>query len=253
MKILIKKMRSLFLRVYITMAEKRYKRLRYLLQKKSSSDTLVVCFSGFGTGGAARYNYINTLKTVGFNKLFILDNFGYNKQGSYYLGENGDWFLPDMIAGLIKKIQIERQIKHIVMVGSSKGGTAALYYSIKMGAEACVIGAPQYFIGDYLSIDKHLPILEGIMGDTSSESIQVLNCVIRDCIQSAPKHKPQVYIHYSPKEHTYTEQIVGMIGDLVRCGYTVVEDSDYDYLDHGEVSKHFPQYLLSVLAKMEEK
>lgn len=34
MKMLIKKMRSLFLRVYITMAEKRYKRLRYLLQKK---------------------------------------------------------------------------------------------------------------------------------------------------------------------------------------------------------------------------
>ena len=71
---------------------KKYERLRYLLQTSRLSDTLVVCFSGFGNGGVAKYNYISTLKSVNANKLFILDDFGYNKQGSYYLGENGDWF-----------------------------------------------------------------------------------------------------------------------------------------------------------------
>ena len=211
----------------------------------------MVCFSGFGHGGRAKYNYIDTLKTVHVNKLFILDDFGYNKSGSYYLGEDGEWFLPKMIVNLIKKIQTERDIKHLVMVGSSKGGSAALYYSIKMGAEACIIGAPQYFIGDYLNIDKHLPILEGIMGNSTSESIQKLNCVMCDCVKSAASHKPKVYIHYSPKEHTYLEHIVDMIGDLERYGYTVVEDGNYDYTDHGEVAKYFPRYLLKILQNLD--
>lgn len=243
-----KKLRSVFLRLYIPMAENRYERLHYLLQTNRRSDTLVVCFSGFGNGGAAKYNYINTLKSVNANKLFILDNFGYNHQGSYYLGEQGDFFLPNMVISLIKKVQKERKINHVVMVGSSKGGSAALFYSIKMEAEACIIGAPQYFIGDYLSIDKHLPILEGIMGNTLSESVDRLNRVMSDCVRDASLQKPTVYIHYSPKEHTYPEHIVDMIGELESCGYTVVEDSEYEYTEHGDVAKYFPKYLLSVLS-----
>lgn len=246
----MKKIRSRLFALYIRAAEKQYKRLRYLLQTKSSSETLVVCFSGFGDGGAARYNYIKTLHTVNANKLFILDDFGFNKQGSYYLGENGDLFLPDMIVSLIEKIQKERCIKHFVMVGSSKGGSAALFYAIKLEADACIIGAPQYFIGDYLNIDKHLPILNGIMGNTNSESVQKLNCIMKNCVQSAVKHKPQVYIHYSPNEHTYYEHIHAMIDDLEHCGYMVYKDADYEYTEHSEVAKHFPQYLLSVLNKI---
>lgn len=246
----INKIRSGLIKLYIRLAEKRYDHLRYLLQINHSSDTLVVCFSGFGNGGSAKYNYINTLKTINVNKLFILDDFGYKKQGSYYLGENGNWFLPDMIVGLIQKIKTERQIKHLVMVGSSKGGSAALFYSIKMGAEACIIGAPQYFLGDYLSIDKHLPILEGIMGNTSSEAIQQLNCIMRDCVQTNSQYKPQVYIHYSPKEHTYFEHIAEMLSDLERCGFVVYEDADYEYTEHSDIAKYYPQYLLGVLNKM---
>lgn len=248
-----KKMRSAYFKLYIKIAEKKYKRLRYLLQTKKESDTLIVCFSGFGTGGSARYNYVRSLESVIANKLFILDNFGYNKQGSYYLGENGDWFLPEMVVSLIQKIKEEKNIKRLVLIGSSKGGTAALFYGIKTGADACIIGAPQYFIGDYLSIDKHVPILKGIMGDASSDSIQKLNMLLSDCVSSSDLNKPKVYIHYSPKEHTYIEHIADMIGDLRRCGYTVYEDSDYSYVDHSQVAKHFPRFLLSALTKVMEE
>lgn len=64
---------------------------------------------------------MNTLKTINANQLFILDDFGYKKQGSYYLGENGDWFLPNMIESLIKTIKAKNNIKQVVMIGSSKG------------------------------------------------------------------------------------------------------------------------------------
>ncbi len=217
------------------------------------SDTLVVCFSGFGDGGRSRYNYIKTLQTNDANKLFILDDFGYKKQGSYYLGENGDWFLPDMVSGLINDIKNKRKIKHLVMVGSSKGGSAALYYAIKLEADACIIGAPQYFVGDYLNTDKHIPIMKGIMGNTTSESIFELNDYMRNCISSNVICKPKVYIHYSPKEHTYSEHIAEMLVDLKRCGYVVYEDADYEYTEHKEVAKYFPEYLQRVLMKLLEK
>ena len=253
MKRYLKKIRSALFKVYIRANEKKHKRLKYLLQTNSSSDTLIVCFSEFGNGGAAKYNYINTLKSVDAHKLFILDNFGYNKQGTYYLGENGDWFLPDMIVDLVQSIRKELHINHLVMVGSSKGGSAALYYSILTEADACIIGAPQYFIGNYLNDDKHRLLLTGITGDASKASVDKLNCVMPECVRNNPRRKPRVYIHYSPKEHTYHEHIVDMLTDLNRCGYEVREDSDYEYTEHKDVAKHYPYYLLSVLETQTKK
>ena len=78
-------------RVYIRLAQKKYKRITYLLQK-GETDTLVISFSGFPGNGPAKYNYMKTLQKLKAHKLFVLDNFGYQKQGSYYLGEQGDFF-----------------------------------------------------------------------------------------------------------------------------------------------------------------
>lgn len=232
------------------MSEKQYKCIRYILKENRKSDTLIVCFSGFGNNGSAKYNYIKTLQPVKCNQLFILDNFGYKKQGSYYLGENGKFFLPDMISNLIQEIQSKRNIKHILMIGSSKGGTAALYYAIKLSADACIIGAPQYRIGDYLNTDDHISILKGIMGNIDTESIERLNVLLYESISLAKPKKPLVYIHYSPKEHTYPEHIRDLLVDLKRNSYTVYQDANYDYTDHKSVAKYFPQYLHKILNHM---
>lgn len=243
---MVKKCKSLLLKIYIRMAQKRYKRLKYIYQREKSK-TLVVSFSGFPGNTCAKYNYINTLKEVNAHRLFILDDFGYKKQGSYYLGEEGDWFVPEMVIELIKKIQSENKIEHVVMIGSSKGGTAALYFAIKMEADSCVIGAPQFYLGDYLNIDKHMDILKGIVGRIEKDSIQKLNSILPECISSASSKKPNVYIHYSPMEHTYREHIADLIHELKKYEYAVVEDSNYKYTEHRDVAKFFPLYLTKIL------
>lgn len=243
---MIKKLRSALLKTKIRLFQRKYKRLTYLFQR-GTSKTLVVSFSGFAGVGPARYNYINTLKDLDAHRLFILDDFGYQKCGSYYLGEQGEWFLPPMVMELIRKIQQENGINRIITVGSSKGGTAALFYGIQLKADCCIIGAPQYHCGDYLNIPKHLPILEGIMGTTDQSAIDKMNQVFRECICNPTAHHPEVYIHYSPKEHTYWEHIADLIADLKKYGYPVAEDAGYTYTDHGDVAKHFPGYLLKVL------
>lgn len=76
--------------------QKSYKDIKYVLEKsKTKSDTLIVSFSGFSKmGNPPVYNYESTLRPIDANKLFILDDTGYNKAGSYYLGENGVYDRP---------------------------------------------------------------------------------------------------------------------------------------------------------------
>ena len=208
---------------------------------------MIISFSGFPGKQKAKYNYMRTLNKIDAYKLFLLDDFGYKKRGSYYLGEDGDWFLPQQIGELVTAIREKYNIEHVVTIGSSKGGTAALYYSIKLHADFCVIGAPQFYLGDYLNTEKHADILEGIMGNKNAETIAQLNSVMIDCIQMCGSNKPEVYIHYSPCEHTYKEHIADMLAMLKKHGFCVWENSNYEYANHADVAKYFPAYMISVL------
>jgi len=244
---IIKKIRLI---MWMKSHEKRYKNLRYLFVKGKDDKRLIVSFSAFpGKGKKSVYNYISTLKNLDCSKLFILDNFGYKKGGSYYLGENGNWFVPGQVISLIEKIKTENALSHLITIGSSKGGSAALYFAIKCHAQFTVMGAPQYLLADYLNIDEHIEILNSIVGEVNEESIRRLNDVMPRCISEAENDKPKVYIHYSPFEHTYSDHIAQMIAKLKEYHFDIEEDNDYTYTEHGDVGKYFPQYLLTTLNK----
>ena len=192
-----------------------------------------------------------TLSEVKVNKLFLLDDIWNPVNiGSYYLGQNGDWYLVNDVMGLIDSIVKENGITKIITIGSSKGGTSALYYGVKAGADACIIGAPQYHVGNYLSSDSLSPIMDAVMGDHSQKSIDKLNGYIKEEIEKPHKKKPVVYIHYSPKEHTYKEHICDLIRDLRKAEYEVIEDNDYTYENHADVAKHYPKYLVTTIKRI---
>ena len=199
-------------------------------------------------GGTAKYNYINTLSTIKANKLFLLDDvWNPVSVGSYYLGNKGDFYFIKDICSLVTNIVNEHGIKKIITVGSSKGGTSALFYGVMVEADVCIIGAPQYYIGSYLASEKHRPILETIMGDTSQVSIDKLNRIVRSEVEKEHAKKPVVYLHYSPAEHTYEDHIKDMIKDLKKNGFVVIEDNNYSYENHSDVAKFFPSYLLNTV------
>lgn len=122
MRILDKIFRRIYAYCMILSHQKKYKKVTYLFLKKNS-DTLIVSFAGFsGMGKPPRYNYIDSLKEMQASRLYILDNHGYDKAGSYYLGEQGDWYLKDQIIELVSQIKREYNIEKSVFLGSSKGG-----------------------------------------------------------------------------------------------------------------------------------
>lgn len=61
--------------------------IKYILEKEKSDILIVIMSSCTRPGIKARYNYNRTLKNIKVNKLFILDDFGNDSRGSYYLGK----------------------------------------------------------------------------------------------------------------------------------------------------------------------
>jgi hypothetical protein len=209
--------------------------LKYLFIK-NSSDCLIISFSGFAPAkNKSSYNYIRTLSDIKVNKLFILDDFGYEKRGSYYLGECGNFYVSEMVIQLIEKIKAENKINKIICIGSSKGGTAAIKFGLQLGVEHIIAGAPQYYIGNYLSANnEHKKILESVMGNVDKQGISFLNEIVHNAIANYNfPTKPIIYLHYSYNEHTYSEHIKYLINDLKESNYVINEDVK-TYIEHSD-------------------
>lgn len=76
------------------------------------------------------------------NILWIRDKFdGVN---SYYLCKEMDFSLEESVIGLISRVMhaLELTPDDCIMFGSSKGGTAALYYGLKYGFRDIVASVP---------------------------------------------------------------------------------------------------------------
>ena len=252
--ILLKKVKSLLYRLFVKSKQKYYKingkKIKYLFFKNNNSKKLIICFSAFpGEGnGASKYNYIKTLNWVNASRLYILDDFGYENVGTYYLGENGILNLDKCVINLIYYISNKYELSKFVTLGSSKGGTAAVYFGTLINAEVVIAGAPQYFIGKYLcSNDYNKKILKGILGDNYTDNqVLYLDNVVKNAIFNSSNKKMKYIINFSKNEHTYDEHIKYLINDLKKSNKNIIcEESDYSiHSDVGNVMPNlFKKYL----------
>lgn len=217
-------------------------KINYLLEKNNKSKDLLIVFSACTkVGQKARYNYIRTLEEFECNKLYILDDFGFDGRGAYYLGKDKDFMIEKDVLSLINKVSAEINPEKEIYIGSSKGGYSALYFGIERRNSYIIIGAPQYNLGDYLNLPNHKNILEYIMGDCSEESIHKLNNLMRDKLNFNKDNKNTIYIHYSTEEETYDSDIKPLLEELSKVNLKVSHDKK-NYNSHAELTLYFPNY-----------
>ena len=189
--------------------------INYLLERNNKSKDLIIVFSACTKKGQrARYNYIRTLDKIKSNKLFILDDFGFDGRGAYYLGKDNDFMIEKEVISLIYKIREEINPEKEIYIGSSKGGYSTLYFGLERKNSYIITGAPQYNLGDYLSIPNHKSILEYIMGYSCNDSIVKLNNLMKDKINLNRYNNNSIYIHYSTEEETYKSDIKPLLEEL---------------------------------------
>lgn len=218
-------------------------KINYLLEKNNKSKDLLIVFSACTKiGQKARYNYIRTLDDFKCNKLFILDDFGFDGRGAYYLGKDNDFKIEEDVRALINKIVNEINPKNEIYIGSSKGGYSALYFGMERKNTNIIVGAPQYNLGDYLNLPNHQSIMEYIMGDCSSSSIEQLNILMRDKLDSNKENNNKIYIHYSTEEETYDSDIKPLLEKLDELDINTYKDAK-KYSSHAELTLYFPEYI----------
>ena len=239
----------------IKFREKTFGGVDYLYKNKNS-DILVITFSGFATHDKVRtYNYVNTCSNHQVDALHIKDSWGY--RGSYYLLNEGNPYPYYGVLNLIYQILGKHNYKKVICAGSSKGGSAALLFGLKIGATDIFAAACQYHIGTYTV--KYEDVFQKMCGGksvavNSLDNIKwggELDNVIPSAIHDGNPHKTKIHLFYSKNEHTYEEEIVDLIKELKQYDYPL-EETVCHFSTHGEVGTHFAPFLDEKLKRFTE-
>lgn len=216
--------------------------IRYIFEKSKlfNKDKLIIIFSAFSKD-KPKYNYVNTLKCIDCNKLFILDDYG--TKGTYYIGLEGKFDIETSVISLITEIMAKHNItfKNIISAGSSKGGSAALYYGLKYNFGEIIAGSPQYKIGTYLCDLSIKDYANEIFGSYT--------------ISNRVKYDNLINLIIKKNQYTNINILTGLGDQQYKRVFKEFEDEAeilklklneklIDISSHDEISKKFPEYLL---------
>ena len=135
-------------------------------------------------------------KDPNWNIIAPIDNFGVNSSGSWWLGENGDFFVKDLLHDLIHLIQKTSQSsKGLYFWGSSMGGFGALLHGALLGAAAVYANIPQIKLLNTTYSNKGMnKFFEHIFKKNTSGEDELYNDVTNFLNSTAPSKNPLFFI-----------------------------------------------------------
>lgn len=227
--------------------------IKYVFSEgKSNKDYLVVVFSAFSPEKAEikhSYNYIRSLQHIDCHRLYILDNYG--PRGCYYLGANMDFEVETCVNSLIsfftRKYMISQN--NVITVGSSKGGSAALYFGLKYHYGHIIAGAPQTKVADYV-LNSAKDTSAYIFGEShpSRESIQKLDRIIFE--QLDKEIVSELHLLSSENDSQFNVHIKPFLDLLDQKGIKGHVQINNEIKNHSQIAKHFPYFLQKVLYQL---
>ncbi|MBC1566850.1 accessory Sec system protein Asp2 [Listeria booriae] len=231
--------------------------VKYLFQPaKKPSKHLILSFSGLYStefqGGAPVYNHIRTLEPVDANKLFILDS--YQEQFCYYVGFGGAYDFERSVVALITTIanQLNIPAQNIIATGSSKGGAAALYYSLKYNYGKAIIGAPQIYIANYLDQRANSESMRErynrILGRDHDFGKAFWNGLILNQVAKCTEF-PEMHFHVGKGDFHYPKHLVPLFKQFDKRGIAYHLDLA-NYVEHNETGLYFTPFLLQKATEM---
>lgn len=237
MSSLLKKLHQLYSKYKYILLQTNDENGTSYIWKQNHSDEIIIVFSGIGQ---ASYNYVKSLKKSKCDQLYIKDCWANGV--SYYWYEHKEDYPEIYTQALIERILKKGQYKKVYTVGSSKGGSAALYYGFKNEVDLIYVGACQYLIGNYLAkhqIKQHPEQWENMVGnEVLPEWINKLNKKLPDIIEEHRTAHTKVHLLYSTEEHTYTDDIVHLLEKLDSCKISH-KDQIEKFTNHSMIGYYF--------------
>ena len=216
--------------------------LKYIYKAKKRADTLAVVFSACTRPGlGARYNYVRTLDGLSCNRLYILDDFGFDHRGSYYLGHMPEFKEQEAVISLIQKVAKETSPNRVLFCGSCKGGYAALNIGSRFENSVMIIGEPTYRIASEFKLAEDL--LQYWMGTVTDERIQYMDYYLEHQLRTNPYiHSQKICYFYSEKDEYAKLHTSPLLETLCEAGYNFEKEAA-QFSAHADLGLYFPDYL----------
>lgn len=213
------------------------------MRKPARYDTkhLVIVFSGFSGNGKPTYNYHNSFSECPAEVVWIQDNFSGGE--SYYLCANGKFDIEPAVYEFISKIMRELDLtpSDCTLLGSSKGGSAAMYYGFKYNFANIIASVPQFRIGSYVEEDWPYALKHMTRGlsEASTRDIQAkLDNMIADAINNSNPDK-NVYLISSLADPQYETEIAQNLIHLKKFNnFNLIMANSQMIEQHNQVSRH---------------
>lgn len=187
------------------------------------------------------------------HKLWVLDDHGPRiagmPVGCYYLGHRRSFDFERATAALIGEVSHQLAIErpHTICFGSSKGGTAALWFALRHGYGHAIAGGPQIRLGTYL-LHEHPPPYDDmaayIAGSRRPEAREWLDGLFPQAVAAAARTwRPlDLRVHVGRGDPHWARHVEPFVELMREAGLPLVLDfADYD--QHGELGTHFPTFL----------
>ncbi|MFF5444227.1 hypothetical protein [Streptomyces sp. NPDC012888] len=146
-----------------------------------------------------------TLDQVRANILWIRDLF--DGANSYYLCKGMDFSLEQSVAAVIHRVMNSLGLtpEQVTMFGSSKGGTAAMFFGLKYGFGNVVSSVPMLRVGT--SARARVPAAAKLMmGEVNDENTAIIDRVLPDTIRNGNR-STNIYLLSSPNDEHFAEQL----------------------------------------------
>ena len=223
--------------------------INYLFEKGAkASPFLLVAFQAVPTVKNGKpnksYNYTKFLKDINVNRLFIEDTCG--EFGCYYLCNNMNFEVEETVIALIESIMKKYKIKpeNVITFGSSKGGSAALYYGLKYKFGHVISGAPQTKIATYLNGCRP-NMLQYIAGqDLAEDNLKKIDSLILNQVK-ASNNTTKINLLTSEKDGQYKTHIVPLVKKIktAKIDANIVFEPGIE--KHRDIATYFPSFLIS--------
>ena len=216
--------------------------IKYMYKPRTESDILVIVFSACTRPGlSARYNYVKTLEGIPINRLFILDDFGEDGRGSYYLGNMPDFKEQKGTLALINKVIAETNPTKLLFCGSCKGGYAALNFGSRYKDSIMIVGEPTYRIATEFRLDEGL--IRYWVGEATKEKIDYMDNYLTNMLKSNCFIESQkLFLFFSDRDEYYERHTKPLVQDLKKFGYKIqIETGQFE--QHADLGLFFPAFL----------
>lgn len=210
---------------------------------------LLVILSGFRPVNAPYDFAQSSAAQIGCDVLWIQDAF--EGRQTYYLRARGGTEPEQAIQAAIRAEldRLDLRPDRLTIAGFSKGGSAALYHGLALGAANVLATVPQLHIGTY--VRDYWPKVFDYMTTPDQDDTAVLDRILPDHIAAHAGSPTNVYVLSSERDPWHAKEIVPNLPAFQALGrFTLIMSSWPRIQEHVNVTPHNRALVVSLLVQL---